>query len=216
VAITYSNRLQLAKPDADEFQLVSVIDANYDLIDKYTNARIVADNVTPPNNELYDGAFVHEKNSGRTWIAVMNAGGTFDKHYLASNTRLYQVPIRPTASLDNLINAPGTNNGFTDPYNRGTVAYNRLFHVSWAVTVIGAANQSNIIQAEAWYNTNGIAYDRHPAVPATFANECYISCPAGQPAVFQGVVSKVSGTGVITLTGDPRFTHFQFTEQAVA
>ena len=214
MAITYSDRLQLAKPDADEFQLVSVIDANYDLIDKYTNARIVADNVTPPNNELYDGAFIHEKNSKRTWIAVLNAGGTFDKHYLASAINLVTVPILP--AVNNSIPNPGMNIGWTQVSNRGTVQYNRMFHVTWALTITATANTGNIIQAEIWLNGSGTAFDRHSAETGTFSNDAYINVAAGAPCTLQGVMSKVGGTGGVTYTADTRFTHFQFTEVAVA
>ncbi len=213
MAITYTPRLQLAKPDADEYQLVSVLDSNSDLVDKYTNARIVADNVTPALNELYDGAFIHEKNSQRTWIAILNAGGTYDKHYLASATTLWQATC--TAITNNLPN-PGNQLGIAS-ISRPTVAYNRLFHISWAMTCTAAADNTNTLQAEAWLNGNAFAYDRHNGnIIGTFSNEAYASVPAGTPAVFQCVVTKVTGTGVISTTNDSRFTHFQATEQAVA
>ena len=76
MAIGYTPRLQkLAKPDADEFQLVGVIDANMDIVDRGVGARMVNAGIIPPVNELYDGCIVNERDTGKTWIASSNASG---------------------------------------------------------------------------------------------------------------------------------------------
>src|SRR4051812_35699699 len=82
MAISYKPRLQLAKTDADEYQLVSVLDSNSDIIDKGVGGRMVAPGVIPPINELYDGLVVNERDTGKTWIASANAAGGFDRAWI--------------------------------------------------------------------------------------------------------------------------------------
>ena len=83
MAISYTPRFQLAKPDADEFQLVSgVIDSNMDLIDKAVGARMVSAGVIPPANELYDGLIVNERDTGKTWVASSNQAGGYDRAWI--------------------------------------------------------------------------------------------------------------------------------------
>jgi hypothetical protein len=55
---------------------------NFTRLDQVMPIIWVADGVTPPDAELYDGIIVGEITSGKVWAAKKNGGGTFDKRYI--------------------------------------------------------------------------------------------------------------------------------------
>jgi len=76
---TYSSRMGLIKPAGSEARSNVQLNTNADLLDKFMPCILVNDGVTPPTGDLYDGALVKEKTSGKLWEARKNGGGTFDK-----------------------------------------------------------------------------------------------------------------------------------------
>jgi|SRR5580765_6995070 hypothetical protein len=88
---TYTTRLQLAKPDENEYQVVGVINNNSDALDKLIGARMVAANVIPPANELYDGLVVNERDTGKSWVASSNGSGGYDRAWIRYPWYLYSV-----------------------------------------------------------------------------------------------------------------------------
>lgn len=82
MTLNYTPRLGLNKPDQDEFQLVDVLNANMDNLDKNVGGRMVSAGIIPPVNELYDGLIVNERDTGKTWIASSNGSGGFDRAWI--------------------------------------------------------------------------------------------------------------------------------------
>lgn len=80
---TSTTRMALTKPSGSaspaEAVDVGVLNTNADLLDKFAPCILVNDGVTPATGDLYDGALVKEKTSGKIWEARKNGGGTFDK-----------------------------------------------------------------------------------------------------------------------------------------
>jgi hypothetical protein len=211
MAISYTPRLQLAKPDADEFQLVGVLDANYDLIDKYVGARQVAEGITPPQAELFDGALIHNKTSGTLWVAQANAAGGFDHLPVGSPGKLWVVPVRGESGV---INNPGQTFGFTDPFNRGTVAWNRTFTIHFSVCITASTNTACMM--EGYVNLNGteVIGVRQHATTDAISGSGIVYVPAGTAAVFAGGVIKVAGIGTVDYTGNTALTRLHIREEA--
>lgn len=80
----FTPRLGLVKPQpgTGEPQDVADLNSNADNIDKWAGAILVNDGVTPSTAELFDGAIVKEKTSGKVWVAQKNVGGTYDARYI--------------------------------------------------------------------------------------------------------------------------------------
>ena len=79
---TFTTRANLTKPAGTEARSVVPLNANADLIDKFLGCILVNDGVIPPTGDLYDGAIVKERTSGKIWEARLNGGGTFDKVFI--------------------------------------------------------------------------------------------------------------------------------------
>src|ERR1700755_1205891 len=80
----FTPRLGLVKPQPGTGEPADIarINLNSDNIDKWIGAILVNDGVTPATAELFDGAVVKEKSSGKVWVAEKNVGGTFDKKWI--------------------------------------------------------------------------------------------------------------------------------------
>ena len=76
----YTPRLKLITETDDE--LIDPFAQNWPILDTFAGNKVVADGVTPPNNELFDGCIVSEQTSGKVWIARLDPlTGTFTKHW---------------------------------------------------------------------------------------------------------------------------------------
>lgn len=77
----FTPRLGLIKPQpgTGEPQDIADINTSFDKIDAWAGAILVNDGVIPSTGDLFDGAFVKEKTSGKVWVAQRNIGGTFDR-----------------------------------------------------------------------------------------------------------------------------------------
>lgn len=73
MALEYTPRLKLRKESDDE--LIDQFEQNWPILDLYANSLLVADGVTPPDDQLYDGCLVCERTSGKLWMAVANPAG---------------------------------------------------------------------------------------------------------------------------------------------
>src|SRR5881397_3247869 len=82
MTLNYTPRLGLNKPDQDEFQLVDILNANQDNLDKAVGVRMVTAGVIPPVNQMYDGLIVNERDTGKTWVASANGTGGFDRAWI--------------------------------------------------------------------------------------------------------------------------------------
>jgi hypothetical protein len=81
VTKSYTPRLGLLKESDDEY--IDQFDFNWPLIDQYAGGLVVADGVTPPDNQLFDGTLVIENTSGKQWLAKKNpVTGLFSKQWL--------------------------------------------------------------------------------------------------------------------------------------
>lgn len=80
----FTSRLGLVKPQpaTGEPVLVEDLNDNSEILDKWAGAIWVNPGVTPSTAELFDGAIVAERTSGKVWLAQKNGGGTFDKRWI--------------------------------------------------------------------------------------------------------------------------------------
>ena len=84
MAELFTPRMGLVKPQPGTGELadISKINSNMDKVDQWSGTIWVNDGVTPSTAELFDGAIVAEKTSGKVWMAQKNIGGTFDKKWI--------------------------------------------------------------------------------------------------------------------------------------
>lgn len=75
-------RAGILKPSGPDQVDISVINQSFDTIDSFLGAILVNDGVTPSNSQLFDGAIVKERTSGKVWVAQKNVGGGFDQNYI--------------------------------------------------------------------------------------------------------------------------------------
>jgi len=74
-------RLLLTKESDDE--IIDPFSYNWPILDKYAGGLLVADGVTPPDSDLYDGCLVMEQTSGKQWIASKDPNtGVYTKKWL--------------------------------------------------------------------------------------------------------------------------------------
>lgn len=81
---TFTTKLGLQKPDPLDLQDVDVLNDDFDTLDRVAGVIWVNDNVTPSDDDLFDGAIVRERSSGWAWTARSNGIGGFDKLNLAA------------------------------------------------------------------------------------------------------------------------------------
>jgi hypothetical protein len=118
--VSYTPRLGLSKPDGPEYQNIAVLNGDFDTLDSSVGVRMVNANQIPPDTQLYDGLLVNERNTGKTWVASKNAGGTYDRAwirypwYLYSTSQIFQNWANGTARNMAMTWSSGVNSSATD------------------------------------------------------------------------------------------------------
>lgn len=79
---TFTDKLKLLKESDDE--LIDQFAYNWPILDSIAGGLLVANGVTPPDAQLFDGCIVREATSGKVWIARKNPiSGAYTKSWLS-------------------------------------------------------------------------------------------------------------------------------------
>ena len=147
---TNTARLGLIKPAGADPQDVSQLNGNFDTLDKMAGFIMVNDGVTPPNTDLFDGAVVKEKTSGKVWVAQWN-GTSYDKKYpyytyMGSFKRTSGIPAVVSDTNFRNVAAFATYNGGVNSSASDMAAFNWKCPVGgWygcAITAVWPSNAS--------------------------------------------------------------------------
>lgn len=155
---TTTPRLKLIEESDNEY--IDQFEYNWPILDKYADSLSVADGVTPPDSDLYEGCFVSEQTSGKLWMAVKDpATGSFIKSWISYpfNTVGYYTgafdPIGAEKVFTQDIAAQRVNSSFATDYSGGKIKIpiNGIYYWWWVSGVAGTVSNARV-SVQGWIN----------------------------------------------------------------